>query len=752
MRRLALLGGGFSLGIFLAQYLLPPALWLPGAGLCLTLTALAAFLLRKTDLPRRRALLLGCALAAGLGYNALYTQLVLSPAELLADTEREAVTMTLCEYPEATSYGAQVTVRLNGLTPGKAVYYGSEALLGLEPGNTVTCDVSFGSARSVRGEEIRSFTSKGVFLLCYRRGEETVETGSAGSLRWLPQRTARAMAERIDEIFSQDSAPFLTAILTGDRSGIPQKAGDDLSEVGLYHLLAISGMHCAYLMELLYLVLGRHRRRLTAFLGLPLLLFYALLSGASPSVLRACVMLSFLLFAPLFGRERDSLTAIFAALLLILLANPFAAASVSLQLSFAAIGGILWVTPELSDWLGKGRDLGAAGRFVTGSVSVSLGAMVFTTPLCAVYFNSLTLISPVSNLLCLWCVGLIFCGGLLAVALSFLWLPLGPVLAFVPGLLVRYLLWMAGLLAKIPYHALYFSNPYLKYWLGLLYLLFGIAWLSREKGKRKWLLSAGLSAACLLYAVYLGSLRYAYGSLNAEVLDVGQGQSVILSSQGDFALTDCGSLNRWKDAGGIAAEALQSAGCRQLRYLLLTHYDYDHVSGVQGLLERVGAETLLCPPDGGDTDAQAAILAAAEAHGTEVRFITEETTLPLGEATLIVYPPLGDDSSNERGLVYLVSAGDYDLLITGDIDAEMEQRLIERYDLPDIEALVVGHHGSKYSTSSELLDALRPETAFISVGSNSYGHPSDQAMERLAERDITIYRTDLQGDLRLSVH
>ena len=752
MRRLALLGGGFSLGIFLAQYLLPPAFWLPGAGLCLALTALAAFLLRKTDLPRRRALLLGCALAAGLGYNALYTQLVLSPAELLADTEREAVTMTLCEYPEATSYGAQVTVRLNGLTPGKAVYYGSEALLGLEPGNTVTCDVSFGSARTVRGEEIRSFTSKGVFLLCYRRGEETVETGSAGSLRWLPQRTARAMAERIDEIFSQDSAPFLTAILTGDRSGIPQKAGDDLSEVGLYHLLAISGMHCAYLMELLYLVLGRHRRRLTAFLGLPLLLFYALLSGASPSVLRACVMLSFLLFAPLFGRERDSLTAIFAALLLILLANPFAAASVSLQLSFAAIGGILWVTPKLSDWLGKGRDLGAAGRFVTGSVSVSLGAMVFTTPLCAVYFNSLTLISPVSNLLCLWCVGLIFCGGLLAVALSFLWLPLGPVLAFVPGLLVRYLLWMAGLLARIPYHALYFSNPYLKYWLGLLYLLFGIAWLSREKGKRKWLLSAGLSAACLLYAVYLGSLRYAYGSLNAEVLDVGQGQSVILSSQGDFALTDCGSLNRWKDAGGIAAEALQSAGCRQLRYLLLTHYDYDHVSGVQGLLARVGAETLLCPPDGGDTDAQAAILAAAEANGTEVRFITEETTLPLGEATLTVYPPLGDDSSNERGLVYLVSAGDYDLLITGDIDAEMEQRLIERYDLPDIEALVVGHHGSKYSTSSELLDALRPETAFISVGSNSYGHPSDQAMERLAERDITIYRTDLQGDLRLSVH
>ena len=160
----------------------------------------------------------------------------------------------------------------------------------------------------------------------------------------------------------------------------------------------------------------------------------------------------------------------------------------------------------------------------------------------------------------------------------------------------------------------------------------------------------------------------------------------------------------------------------------------------------------LCPPDGGDTDARAEILAAAEAHGTKVQFITEKTVLSLGESTLTVYPPLGEDSSNERGLVYLLSAGDYDLLITGDIDAEMERLLIERYDLPDIEALVVGHHGSRYSTSAELLDALRPETAFISVGSNSYGHPSDQTMERLTERGITIYRTDLQGDLRLSVH
>ena len=750
MRRLALLGGGFSLGIFLGQYLLPLSCLLPGAGIALALTALLSALLHGQPLHRGRLLLLGCALAAGLAYGDLYTTLVVSPAEALADTSAEAVSMTLMDYPEPTDYGAKATVRLEGLR-GKAVYYGSETILGLEPGNTVTCNLRLARASEIRGEPIRSFTSQGIFLLCYRRGEETVSPGSAGSLRFLPRRTGKAMAERIGELFPADSAPILAAILTGDRSGIPDTAADDLSEVGLYHLLAISGMHCAYLMELLYLVLGRHRKRLAALLGLPLLLFYALLSGASPSVLRAAVMLAFLLLAPLFGRERDSLTSLFAALALILLANPYAAASVSLQLSFAAIGGILFLTPRLSAWLSRGREQGIAGRFLSGSVSASLGAMVFTTPLCALYFNILTLIAPLSNLLCLWSAGIIFCGGLLAVGGSFLWQPLGFILAFLPGRLVRYLLWMSGLLAKIPYHALYFSNPYLKYWLGLLYLLFAAAFLSREKGAGKWLLAAGLSALCLAYTVHLGTLRYVSGTLSAEVLDVGQGQSVILASRGDFALADCGSLNRWEDAGGIASDALQSAGCRRLRYLLLTHYDYDHVSGVRGLLERVGAETLLCPPDGGEDAVREKILAAAEAHGTEIRFVTEETTLPLGDATLTVYPPLGEDGSNERGLVFLCSAGDYDLLITGDINAETEQILLERCSLPDIEAMVVGHHGSQYSTSAELLDALRPETAFISVGSNSYGHPSEQVLARLTERGITIYRTDLQGSLRLSV-
>ena len=100
----------------------------------------------------------------------------------------------------------------------------------------------------------------------------------------------------------------------------------------------------------------------------------------------------------------------------------------------------------------------------------------------------------------------------------------------------------------------------------------------------------------------------------------------------------------------------------------------------------------------------------------------------------------------------LCSSGDFDLLITGDMDSNTEEQLLSTYDLPDLEALVVGHHGSKYSTSEALLSTLTPELALISVGDNSYGHPSDQALWRLVQAGAAIYRTDLQGTIHLTVN
>ena len=146
------------------------------------------------------------------------------------------------------------------------------------------------------------------------------------------------------------------------------------------------------------------------------------------------------------------------------------------------------------------------------------------------------------------------------------------------------------------------------------------------------------------------------------------------------------------------------------------------------------------------------LLRLAEENGIEVVYVRRTVECPLGGAVLSLYPPVGEGDLNEQGLTALCSAGDFDVLITGDMAGSTERKLVGQYDLPDIEVLMVGHHGSRYSSSQELLQAVRPETAIISVGDNSYGHPTQEAMDRLSQAGAEIYRTDRQGNILVTVH
>ena len=523
--------------------------------------------------------------------------------------------------------------------------------------------------------------------------------------------------------------------------------GDSTEQMHWTGLLIAGASALAYAMFIVIV----NRSRTIRSVSNSLLTFYALLTGASPSVVRSCIMAIFVLLAPLLRRDSDPITSLSAALLVILLQNPFAAASISLQLSFSSVAGLLLVSPRLYQTLLGSKTHGRVYRFLAASFSATIGALVFTTPLTAAYFNMLVLIAPVSNLLCLYAAAGAFISGIVSVGLGMASSALGSLLGLAPQALVWYILKAVHLLSQIPGHAVYFSNPYLKYWLLYVYLLFSAAWLIRSGDRRKYALAAGLAAGTLVLTLRAGALRYGDGTLDVQVLEVGQGQCVLVYSGGSCTLVDCGSANSWYDPGTIAADTLYSMGCGRLEHLVLTHYDTDHISGVETLLSRIDVETLVVPglPD---SAAGNALLEAAREQGTQVQILREETVWDLGASTLTVYPPLGDGESNEAGLSILCSSGDFDLLITGDMDSNTEEQLLSTYDLPDLEALVVGHHGSKYSTSEALLSTLTPELAFISVGDNSYGHPSDQALWRLVQAGAAIYRTDLQGTIHLTVN
>ena len=130
-------------------------------------------------------------------------------------------------------------------------------------------------------------------------------------------------------------------------------------------------------------------------------------------------------------------------------------------------------------------------------------------------------------------------------------------------------------------------------------------------------------------------------------------------------------------------------------------------------------------------------------------YINEPTVLTMGELNVMCYPPLNNSDSNESGICYLCSSNDLDMLITGDMDTKTEEMLLNKYDLPLIEILIAGHHGSKSSTSELLLDTIKPQTVIASVGENSYNHLSQDFLRRVVSRGLYLYRTDEQGNITI---
>lgn len=755
MRVLATIGFSFSAGVFLAA-LLPWNGWQLYAAGGVLLLALAWLFAARKQKYFRRGLLILLPLAVSLAYFAGYDHLVRQPIEDRCGAASDFAA-TVCDWPQATERGAKITVELEGYHRARAVLYGEAELLAARPGDTVTGTAQWQSAVHFDSDDVTHFNARGVYALLYGREDVRLSAGDGDALRWLPQRAGKAFREKVAAIWDDPRVSgFLTAELTGDKSAMDDGDYLAMQETGLAHLFAVSGLHCAFLVTLLALLISR-RQRLLCAVTIPLLLFYMVMVGMSPSVVRACIMQIFLLIAPLFRRGSDPLTSLAAALLVILLCNPFAAASVSLQLSFSATLGMVLLSPRLykllTGWYkGKCRPLRTALCFVAANLSATLSAVVFTAPLTAWYFRIFVLVAPLSSLLAVPAAGWSFMAAFVTVLLGFVWLPLASLLGWISWALVRYILWIANGMMSWRYHAVYFTNPYLIYWLLFLYAAF-IGCAATPDGKRKYLLASALSVLTLTAAIWVNRQDYQYGVLTALTLDVGQGESVILTSGGETALVDCGSSNSYKDPGGLAADTLHSMGVRELSAVVVTHYHADHTNGLYEVLRRIPVQTIYLPDIEDEYGVRERLVSLAEEKGAQVTYVTKEMADTLGDTVLTIYPPVQSGGDlNELGLTALASAGDFDLLITGDMSGSTEKKLVETYALPDIEVLVVSHHGSRYSSNIRFLKSVTPEAAVISVGDNNYGHPSEETLQRLLAVGADIWRTDQQGTIRITVN
>lgn len=747
-------GFGFAAGTALSHYVLPASwLYIVSAAMLIPALFCAVFL---RGFRRRDGVAAFLFLALGMSWYSMYSGKFIDAAAQYAD-KTCTVTVRVDEYPYRDGDYASLNVTLaerGEPSLGIAVSDYSGTLPELRPGDLAEMELELMDAGERYGEATDVYAARGVHLRAYYVALHGVERDGRSAL-YFPQELMNAVRGSIVRVFPEDVQDIMLALLIGDTHGVYEDVELDnaLSVTGVAHVVSVSGMHLGFLYSALSALLGRRR---AFFVGVPVLVLFTFMAGCSSAIVRACVMLVLSMLGTVLKRDYDPLAGLAMALLLLLAENPVSVASVSLQLSFASMLGLILITPRLNRWFNR-RFRGAKGRVkgicrtAWSAFSASLGATVFTAPVVAVIFGYVSLLSPLANLLTLWAVSLAFTLGFAAAALGLIYAPLGIAFAWLAAWPARYFVWCISLLARIPYAAVYTADGGVVWWLLFTYAVFIAAIVMRRRRGLRLAVPVLCSAAVLAAVLISSSLRTA-DERSVTVLDVGQGQSIALLSGESAVAVDCGGMGSWDDAGDVASEYLLGRGRYGIDAMVLTHLHSDHADGAARLMTRVKVGTLYMPEGTDDSDGElAGILEAAARRGTDVVEISEDTAVSLPGLELSLTAPQDTGDENERGLVVRASIGEYDTVITGDVGAPTERLLAEEGKLPPSELLIAGHHGSRSSNSFELVSAVRPETVVVSVGYNSYGHPTDEALVRLAVTGADIYRTDVNGDVTVTI-
>jgi len=737
---------GFGTVCVISGYYYAPKLLLLGcAGL--GLIAALCFLARYKHFFRiLSAIMLGCSVGCGwfLSYDALY----LTGARGF-DTSTCEFDIHVTDYSWNTDYGIGVDgyVKLNGKLYKTTAYLDGSG--SLEPGDKIAGTFRARFTTDGKKSQPSAFRGEGIFLILYQSGDVSVT--KADKLPWYgyPAYWRQKLLLIIEDAFPEDTAGFAQALLLGYRDGLRHETQTVLKISGIQHIVAVSGLHVSILCGLLY-VLTLRKRVPMFLLGAPALLLFTAVVGFTPSVTRACIMHFLMLLAQLIEREYDPPTELAFSVLVMLAINPLTVVSISFQLSVACMIGIFLFSGRIRNWFsdtarfghmdGKGI-IPALKRWFVNSVSITLSATVTTTPLVAYYFGTVSLVSVLTNLLTLWAVTVIFYGIVAVCLLSFAALNGACVIGSILSWLIRYVLAVSKALSSLPFAAVYTESIYTVIWLIGSYLLLAIYLFMKRK--RPALLFC-CTVLCLVLSVAASWTEPLLYGCCVTVLDVGQGQCILFQSGGKTFLVDCGGEHS-ESVGDLAADTLLSRGINRIDGLILTHYDEDHAGGAQYLLDRIRADSLFLPDI---EDEKGVVGQLAKKTDAQLFLVNEDKDISFDGIEIQIFAPISYNSGNESSLCVLFRTEKCDILITGDRGQLGEMILLRQAQLPKLELLVVGHHGSASSTTKELLAAVQPETAVISVGKNNrYGHPAKSVLDRLEEFGCKIYRTDINGTI-----
>ncbi len=594
----------------------------------------------------------------------------------------------------------------------------------------------------------------------------------------------RVFSRSLSRYLNAEDAGVLRAMLLGDKSTMDSELKELYQRSGIIHILAISGLHISIIGMGIFALLKRLcvPRIGAAVLSVLVMLSYGEMCGMTSSAVRAIVMFLLHLLAIVLGRSYDILTALAVAAVLLVVEQPLYLNYSGFLLSFLAVLAIGALLPALTplflaEYVPGRNDPRWKKPAVTAAAGIlsSLSVALLTLPVYMLYYHTFPVYSVLLNVLILPLMSVVLGAGLLCMIAGLALFPVGCIAGYVDHCLLwlfRTLCLAENALPGATWVTGHASDMQVAvYYLMIAGLVLCVSYQrilehrrrkkpsgreQRERMLRLALLRIGWLAGALIILSLRGS-----PALRITLLDVGQGDGIVIEGGGMCFLIDGGSTSRSRIGNYVLVPYLTREGISHLDAAILTHEDEDHMNGLMELLAgdtAVTVDRLLVPriAEKSRGENYRMLVETASEQGIPVCEIACGDVIASGKMSITCLGPPGDMATaepNEYSTILYLTCGDFSALFTGDVEGEGEKALLRLLiDHPEIARnitlLKVAHHGSKYTTCEELLDRISPQVAMISCGRNNrYGHPHAELVERLENAGIMTCITAERGAL-----
>lgn len=575
-----------------------------------------------------------------------------------------------------------------------------------------------------------------------------IETKKLSKLYNLKRDIKNNIKTTISNGMSEINSRRILAIILGKDDLLEDKEITSFREIGIAHVFAVSGLHIGVLSVFLLFIFRilNINYRIASLLTVICIYLYGYIIDFPISVLRASILFSLLILSRLIHKRLDYINILSFTAVILLLIRPLWLFDIGFQLSFVTTFFIIYLTDKIDRSIFEDVKF---SKYLSPVIAVYIGI----TPILINNFNYLTITSILSNLILVPILSLSIILSFLSILISVISIELGMYILFIIDkllLIFNYLFYFFDKFINISIisPSLNIFNTILYY--SIVYIAFNYKKINKIKFTYRFV--AFIYIVIIISSVFISTVTEEW---KVDFIDVGQGDSILISIGKKNFLVDTGgrAFGDFDVGERVIEPYLLKNGISYIDGVFITHFHDDHCKGLISILknDRIKIQNIFIGYKNENNELYNKINKLAKKKKINIININKGDKISIKEGIYIdVLNPLSDEinnTENNMSLTMLLRLNDIDMLLTGDIEKEIEKLLIE--DIDDIEILKVPHHGSNTSSTQNFIEKSKPEIAIISVGKNNYGHPNKEVLNRIKDSRAKIYRTDKNGLIRI---